>query len=73
MDCNSSPSAKKQKRNQKRPNTPGKVEKNGAGELSMCDVRGDVTDGSHTGNRFTVRCYCRNIYKRNNNKFGTSS
>uniref|UniRef100_A0A7N6AQ65 ARID domain-containing protein n=1 Tax=Anabas testudineus TaxID=64144 RepID=A0A7N6AQ65_ANATE len=32
MDCNSSPSSKKQKRNQKRPNTPGKVEKNGAGE-----------------------------------------
>ncbi|XP_035024385.2 AT-rich interactive domain-containing protein 4A isoform X2 [Hippoglossus stenolepis] len=34
MDCNSSPSAKKQKRNQKRPNTPGKVEKNGAGHSS---------------------------------------
>nr|XP_020442003.1 AT-rich interactive domain-containing protein 4A isoform X2 [Monopterus albus] len=33
-DCNSSPLAKKQKRNQKRPNTPGKVEKNGAGEVS---------------------------------------
>ncbi|KAM3870926.1 AT-rich interactive domain-containing protein 4A [Diretmus argenteus] len=34
MDCNSSPSAKKQKRNQKRPNTPGKMEKNGAGHSS---------------------------------------
>lgn len=34
MDCNSSPSAKKPKRNQKRPNTPGKVEKNGAGHSS---------------------------------------
>ncbi|XP_060939440.1 AT-rich interactive domain-containing protein 4A isoform X2 [Limanda limanda] len=34
MDCNSSPSAKKQKRNQKRPNTPGKAEKNGAGHSS---------------------------------------
>uniref|UniRef100_A0A7N6A0P0 ARID domain-containing protein n=1 Tax=Anabas testudineus TaxID=64144 RepID=A0A7N6A0P0_ANATE len=34
MDCNSSPSSKKQKRNQKRPNTPGKVEKNGAGHSS---------------------------------------
>uniref|UniRef100_A0A3B4YMS0 AT-rich interactive domain 4A n=1 Tax=Seriola lalandi dorsalis TaxID=1841481 RepID=A0A3B4YMS0_SERLL len=34
MDCNSSPSAKKQKRNQKRPSTPGKVEKNGAGHSS---------------------------------------
>ncbi|XP_062252897.1 AT-rich interactive domain-containing protein 4A isoform X2 [Platichthys flesus] len=34
MDCNSSPSAKKQKRTQKRPNTPGKVEKNGAGHSS---------------------------------------
>ncbi|XP_069391307.1 AT-rich interactive domain-containing protein 4A isoform X3 [Paralichthys olivaceus] len=34
MDCNSSPSAKKHKRNQKRPNTPGKVEKNGAGHSS---------------------------------------
>ncbi|XP_033498788.2 AT-rich interactive domain-containing protein 4A [Epinephelus lanceolatus] len=34
MDCNSSPTAKKQKRNQKRPNTPGKVEKNGAGHSS---------------------------------------
>ncbi|XP_008275326.1 AT-rich interactive domain-containing protein 4A [Stegastes partitus] len=33
-DCNSSPSAKKQKRNQKRLNTPGKVEKNGAGHSS---------------------------------------
>uniref|UniRef100_A0A3B4T2S4 AT-rich interactive domain 4A n=1 Tax=Seriola dumerili TaxID=41447 RepID=A0A3B4T2S4_SERDU len=49
MDCNSSPSAKKQKRNQKRPSTPGKVEKNGAGELTACDVRDDVTNGSHTG------------------------
>ncbi|XP_067335798.1 AT-rich interactive domain-containing protein 4A isoform X3 [Channa argus] len=34
MDCNSSPSAKKQKRNQKRPNTAVKVEKNGAGHSS---------------------------------------
>lgn len=34
MDCNSSPTAKKQKRNQKRPHTPGKVEKNGAGHSS---------------------------------------
>ncbi|KAG7238077.1 hypothetical protein INR49_031431 [Caranx melampygus] len=34
MDCQSSPSAKKHKRNQKRPNTPGKVEKNGAGHSS---------------------------------------
>uniref|UniRef100_A0A669F181 AT-rich interactive domain 4A n=1 Tax=Oreochromis niloticus TaxID=8128 RepID=A0A669F181_ORENI len=33
-DCNSSPSAKKQKRNQKRPQTPGRVEKNGAGHSS---------------------------------------
>uniref|UniRef100_A0AAQ5ZGK7 ARID domain-containing protein n=1 Tax=Amphiprion ocellaris TaxID=80972 RepID=A0AAQ5ZGK7_AMPOC len=33
-DCNSSPSAKKQKRNQKRLSTPGKVEKNGAGHSS---------------------------------------
>uniref|UniRef100_A0A3B4FQV3 AT-rich interaction domain 4A n=1 Tax=Pundamilia nyererei TaxID=303518 RepID=A0A3B4FQV3_9CICH len=34
-DCNSSPSAKKQKRNQKRPQTPGRVEKNGAGQLNQ--------------------------------------
>uniref|UniRef100_A0A4W6G6P9 AT-rich interactive domain 4A n=1 Tax=Lates calcarifer TaxID=8187 RepID=A0A4W6G6P9_LATCA len=34
MDGHPSPSAKKQKRNQKRPNTPGKVEKNGAGHSS---------------------------------------
>ncbi|XP_028994739.1 AT-rich interactive domain-containing protein 4A isoform X2 [Betta splendens] len=34
IDCNSSPSAKKQKRTQKRPNTSGKVEKNGAGHSS---------------------------------------
>ncbi|XP_059210011.1 LOW QUALITY PROTEIN: AT-rich interactive domain-containing protein 4A [Centropristis striata] len=34
MDCNSSPTAKKQKRNQKRLSTPGKVEKNGAGHSS---------------------------------------
>ncbi|XP_068607932.1 AT-rich interactive domain-containing protein 4A [Brachionichthys hirsutus] len=34
MDCNSSPTAKKQKRNQKRPHTPGKVDKNGAGHSS---------------------------------------
>ncbi|XP_069573177.1 AT-rich interactive domain-containing protein 4A isoform X2 [Brachyistius frenatus] len=33
-DCNSSPSAKKQKRNQKRLSMPGKVEKNGAGHSS---------------------------------------
>ncbi|XP_044022455.1 AT-rich interactive domain-containing protein 4A isoform X2 [Siniperca chuatsi] len=33
-DCNLSPTAKKQKRNQKRPHTPGKVEKNGAGHSS---------------------------------------
>lgn len=33
-DCNTSPSAKKQKRNPKRPHTPGKVEKNGAGHSS---------------------------------------
>ncbi|KAI3367367.1 hypothetical protein L3Q82_026177, partial [Scortum barcoo] len=34
MDCNSSPTAKKQKRNQKRPHTPGKADKNGAVKLS---------------------------------------
>ncbi|XP_037618850.1 AT-rich interactive domain-containing protein 4A [Sebastes umbrosus] len=34
MDCNLSPTAKKQKRNQKRLNTHGKVEKNGAGHSS---------------------------------------
>ncbi|XP_054470343.1 AT-rich interactive domain-containing protein 4A [Anoplopoma fimbria] len=34
MDCNTSPTAKKQKRNQKRLHTPGKVEKNGAGHSS---------------------------------------
>ncbi|XP_031697875.1 AT-rich interactive domain-containing protein 4A-like [Anarrhichthys ocellatus] len=34
MDCNSSPTAKKQRRNQKRLGTPGKVEKNGAGNSS---------------------------------------
>ncbi|XP_077945262.1 AT-rich interactive domain-containing protein 4A isoform X1 [Gasterosteus aculeatus] len=33
-DCNLSPMAKKQKRNQKRLSTPGKVEKNGAGNSS---------------------------------------
>uniref|UniRef100_I3JYB7 AT-rich interactive domain 4A n=1 Tax=Oreochromis niloticus TaxID=8128 RepID=I3JYB7_ORENI len=37
-DCNSSPSAKKQKRNQKRPQTPGRVEKNGAGQFWFCTI-----------------------------------
>ncbi|XP_040916681.1 AT-rich interactive domain-containing protein 4A [Toxotes jaculatrix] len=43
MDCNSSPSAKKQKRNQKRPNTPGKVEKNGAGHSSDSEDQSRLT------------------------------
>uniref|UniRef100_H2M348 Tudor-knot domain-containing protein n=1 Tax=Oryzias latipes TaxID=8090 RepID=H2M348_ORYLA len=34
-ECNSSPSAKKHKRSQKRPNTPGKSEKNGAGDFFL--------------------------------------
>lgn len=34
-DCNSSPSAKKQKRTQKRPSMPGKTEKNGAGKSHL--------------------------------------
>ncbi|XP_047467690.1 AT-rich interactive domain-containing protein 4A [Mugil cephalus] len=42
-DCNSSPSAKKQKRNQKRPNTPGKVEKNGAGHSSDSEDQSRVS------------------------------
>uniref|UniRef100_A0A3Q3K2D7 ARID domain-containing protein n=1 Tax=Monopterus albus TaxID=43700 RepID=A0A3Q3K2D7_MONAL len=42
-DCNSSPLAKKQKRNQKRPNTPGKVEKNGAGHSSDSEDQSRLT------------------------------
>ncbi|XP_024910983.1 AT-rich interactive domain-containing protein 4A isoform X2 [Cynoglossus semilaevis] len=34
MDCSLSPTTKKHKRSQKRPTTPGKVEKNGAGHSS---------------------------------------
>ncbi|XP_070787236.1 AT-rich interactive domain-containing protein 4A-like [Enoplosus armatus] len=43
MDCNSSPTAKKQKRNQKRPQTPGKVEKNGAGHSSDSEDQSRVS------------------------------
>ncbi|CAK6983585.1 AT-rich interactive domain-containing protein 4A isoform X2 [Scomber scombrus] len=43
MDCNLSPSAKKPKRNQKRPNTPGKVEKNGAGHSSDSEDQSRVS------------------------------
>ncbi|XP_068194232.1 AT-rich interactive domain-containing protein 4A isoform X2 [Antennarius striatus] len=49
MDCNSSPTAKKQKRNQKRPHTPGKVDKNGAGHSSDSEdqSRLSVSQKSH--------------------------
>ncbi|XP_036926993.1 AT-rich interactive domain-containing protein 4A isoform X1 [Acanthopagrus latus] len=46
MDCNLSPTAKKQKRNQKRPHTPGKVEKNGAGHSSDSEDQSRVSSVS---------------------------
>lgn len=46
MDCNTSPMAKKQKRNQKRPHTPGKMEKNGAGHSSDSEDQSSVSQKS---------------------------
>uniref|UniRef100_UPI0037E8125E AT-rich interactive domain-containing protein 4A n=1 Tax=Semicossyphus pulcher TaxID=241346 RepID=UPI0037E8125E len=43
MDCNSSPTAKKHKRNQKRPHTPGKADKNGAGHSSDSEDQSRVS------------------------------
>ncbi|KAM6973585.1 AT-rich interactive domain-containing protein 4A [Aplochiton taeniatus] len=53
MDCNSSTSAKKQKRNQKRPSTTAKSEKNGAGhssdseDLSVMDTPNKLSPVKH--------------------------
>ncbi|XP_041668616.1 AT-rich interactive domain-containing protein 4A isoform X2 [Cheilinus undulatus] len=43
MDVNSSPTAKKHKRNQKRPHTPGKADKNGAGHSSDSEDQSRVS------------------------------
>ncbi|CAJ1074930.1 AT-rich interactive domain-containing protein 4A [Xyrichtys novacula] len=43
MDCNTSPTAKKHKRNQKRPHTPGKADKNGAGHSSDSEDQSRVS------------------------------
>ncbi|KAM6912795.1 AT-rich interactive domain-containing protein 4A [Xenentodon cancila] len=45
-DCESSPSTKKHKRNQKRPNTPAKVDKNGAGHSSDSEDQSHVSSSS---------------------------
>lgn len=51
MECNSSPTAKKHKRNQKRPHTPGKADKNGAGHSSDSGEESRVPTLSHKSHK----------------------
>uniref|UniRef100_A0A8C7DAH7 AT-rich interactive domain 4A n=1 Tax=Oncorhynchus kisutch TaxID=8019 RepID=A0A8C7DAH7_ONCKI len=61
MDCHMSSSAKKQKRNQKRPSTTSKIDKNGAGhssdseDLAVMDTSSKLTPVKHSMSKGTQK------------------